>query len=62
MLATDGFCPLRLPVEIIRSGRICSMDSPAAVLALARGGVEPLQGYSRMFSRSVSAIGEEREQ
>ncbi|CDR17520.1 predicted protein [Streptomyces iranensis] len=30
MLATEGFCPLRLPVGMIRSRWICSTDSPLA--------------------------------
>jgi hypothetical protein len=30
MLATEGFCPLRLPVGMIRSGWICPTDSPPA--------------------------------
>lgn len=36
MLATEGFCPLRLPVGMIRSGWICSTDSPPVTSAPAK--------------------------
>src|SRR3954463_16484321 len=42
MLATDGLCPLRLPVGMIRSGWICSTDSPFA--APAEHGVQHVLG------------------
>ncbi|MFI6358166.1 hypothetical protein ACIBJF_37360 [Streptomyces sp. NPDC050743] len=72
VLATDGLCPLRLPVGMIRSGWICSADSPSAMRrstvcsmsSAMTGGLPPYLPLrasvssveSRMFSRSVSAI------
>ncbi|MFI0794714.1 hypothetical protein ACH4OY_18805 [Micromonospora rubida] len=71
MLARPGFWPLRLPVGMIRSRRIFSMDSPAArrrstvcsMSSVMTGGRPPClplraaaSSPSRMLSRLVSAM------